>query len=107
MLKRIVGKTILSATLISMLLYTIVLAASGDLDPTFDNDGWVTTDFSWWGPEDSIRDIAIQPNGKIVAVGNLHTNFAVTRYNTDGSLDSTFHIDGRLVTDFGAGDSAY
>ncbi len=40
--------------------------------------------------------IAIQSNGKIIVVGNSNTNptgndsFAIARYNTDGSLDTTF-----------------
>ena len=42
-------------------------AAGGDLDPIFGGDGLVITNF--FGTFDVIHDIAIQPDGKIVAVG--------------------------------------
>jgi uncharacterized delta-60 repeat protein len=83
-----------------------VRAADGDLDPTFDGDGIVTTTFT--GGFAAATDLVIQPDGKIVAVGaggipgffgNL--DFAVARYNTDGSLDTTFGSGGKVATDLG------
>jgi uncharacterized delta-60 repeat protein len=76
--------------------------AAGDLDPTFSDDGMQFTDF---GATDKVDDIAIQADGKIVAVGerrvfNSHSKFAVARYNTDGSLDTTFSGDGIDTIDF-------
>ena len=48
--------------------------------------------------------MAIQPDGKIVAVGSsvfsVNSNFAVARYNVDGTLDPTFGNDGTLTIDF-------
>jgi uncharacterized delta-60 repeat protein len=53
---------------------------------------------------------AIQADGKIVAAGltwdGSNYDFAVVRYNTNGSPDSTFSNDGKLITDFGARDEA-
>ncbi len=50
-----------------------------------------------------------QPDGKIVAVGtNIgpDRDFALARYNTDGSLDTSFSGDGKLATKFGGVDGA-
>ncbi len=77
----------------------------GTLDTTFDSDGKVTTDFN--NKSDAAFAVAIQSDGRIVVVGISGTNgsdndFAVARYNSDGSLDSSFDSDGRAVTDFGS-----
>src|SRR5687768_7541811 len=44
-----------------------VAPATVGLDPSFDGDGRVTTDFE--GQSDQGTDIVIQPDGKIVAAG--------------------------------------
>jgi uncharacterized delta-60 repeat protein len=79
-----------------------VTAAAGDLDPTFGSSGKVTTDFS--GNNNVAEAMAIQPNGKIIAVGSAGqyplVDFALARYNGDGSLDSTFGSGGKVTTDF-------
>ena len=48
-------------------------------------------------------DVALQPDGKIVAVGYGAGGFAVARYNPNGSLDTSFDADGKVATDFGGG----
>ncbi len=85
-----------------------VSAAPGDLDSSFDGDGKVIT---------SIGDVtakayavAIQPDGKTVVAGYATINdngddFAIVRYNVDGSLDSSFGDDGIVTTDIGAGNN--
>lgn len=78
------------------------LNSDGSPDTTFDLDGMVTTDF---GVNSVARCVAIQGDGKIVVGGEAAgpiggTNFALSRYNTDGALDNTFDGDGVLVTDF-------
>jgi uncharacterized delta-60 repeat protein len=77
---------------------------NGSLDITFDGDGRVTTDF---GDTESVRAVAIQADGRIVAVGANLGDFALARYNTNGSLDTSFGGDGKVTTDFGDGDSAH
>jgi uncharacterized delta-60 repeat protein len=68
----------------------------GSLDTTFGGDGKVTTSFS--NDEDWIRAMALQADGKIVAVGrSLYPNVLV-RYTADGSLDASFDGDGRVAT---------
>jgi uncharacterized delta-60 repeat protein len=76
----------------------------GSLDPTFDGDGKVVTDF---GGFDAAHAVAIQSDGKIVAAGDAGTvdaDFALARYNPDGSLDPSFDGNGKAVTAFGADD---
>ncbi len=75
--------------------------ADGSLDPSFGTGGKVITDF---GGSDLGRGVAIQANGKIVAVGYSNYNFALARYNTDGSLDPSFGTGGKVITDFGEND---
>ena len=77
------------------------LAAAGDLDPTFGKDGKVTTSF---GDAGQANALVIQPDGKIVAGGatasNFVQSFGLARYNTDGSLDTTFGDGGKVTTGF-------
>jgi uncharacterized delta-60 repeat protein len=56
----------------------------GSLDTSFGGDGKVTTDF---GGFDQAFEVAIQPNGSVVAAGFTGDDFALARYNRDGSLD--------------------
>ena len=82
----------------------------GSLDPSFDGDGRVAMDFH--DSSDQALGVAIQADGKIVAAGGSRSfgnpnDFALARYNTDGSLDPSFDGDGRLLTDFGASDLGY
>jgi uncharacterized delta-60 repeat protein len=86
-----------------------ITAAPGDLDPTFGNGGIVITrGINGNNPNylSTVGAMAIQPDGKIVVVGEGHDgtfnfcawDFAVVRYNTDGSLDTSFGGTGRVVT---------
>lgn len=84
-------------------LSTVALAADGDLDPAFGVGGKVTTSFDV--PAAAATSVALQPDGKIVAAGWLfdktaNVDFAVARYNPDGSLDETFGLHGKVRTDF-------
>jgi uncharacterized delta-60 repeat protein len=53
---------------------------------------------------DAALGVALQSDGKIVAAGvsssQLNSNFAVARYESDGDLDTTFNVDGKLTIDF-------
>jgi uncharacterized delta-60 repeat protein len=87
---------------------TKAYAAPGDLDPSFDTDGKVTTHFG--SDNDEGRALALQEDGKIVVAGQAYTattdrDFALARYNPDGSLDATFHRDGTVTTPIGSGSS--
>src|SRR5262249_21068332 len=74
----------------------------GSLDKTFAGSGQVTTNLS--SAPDVARDIVIQPDGKILAAGwggggATARDFAVVRYNADGTLDSSFGSKGTVPTD--------
>ena len=64
-------------------------AAPGDLDLSFGGTGKVTTNLS--SGDDSGNSVAIQTDGKIVVAGKSYGDFAVARYNADGSLDTSFN----------------
>jgi uncharacterized delta-60 repeat protein len=73
----------------------------GDLDPTFDGDGLVTTAIGSFHVRG--KAVAIQSDGKIVVAGtqfitHVDGEFVVVRYNNDGSLDTTFNYDGIVTT---------
>ncbi|MGC2237624.1 MAG: hypothetical protein WA584_15785 [Pyrinomonadaceae bacterium] len=75
---------------------------NGSLDTSFDDDGMVLTDIASGGAANAVT---IQPDGKIVAAGsaqNSNQDFAVVRYNADGSLDTSFDGDGKVTTPVGA-----
>jgi uncharacterized delta-60 repeat protein len=85
-------------------------AAPGDLDRSFGLDGKLTTDFA--GGDDLGRAVAVQVDGKIVVAGSSRhgagggEDFALLRYNADGTLDGSFSGDGRLTTDFAGGNDS-
>jgi uncharacterized delta-60 repeat protein len=67
----------------------------------------VLTDFG--STDEEIRDLALQVDGKLVALGETFNAsgvaFALARYEPDGSLDSLFGARGLVTTDFGSGDA--
>ena len=75
---------------------------------TTPQNGIITTDISGLGSEDYLFSVTLQPDGKIIAAGASDGNFALVRYNSNGSLDTSFDSDGKIITDFGSSDdSAY
>ncbi len=80
---------------------------NGSLDESFDDDGIVTTSIG--SGNAYAQSVAIQSDGKIVVTGWNHngsnTDFALVRYNTDGSLDASFDNDGIVTTQVGSDDS--
>ncbi len=86
-------------------------STDGSLDASFGGTGIVTTAIDSYSAAESI---AIQADGRIVVAGwhqnstHDHSGFAIVRYNSNGSLDTSFDGDGKLTTDFGnANDVAY
>ncbi|HLQ44680.1 MAG TPA: delta-60 repeat domain-containing protein, partial [Planctomycetaceae bacterium] len=75
--------------------------ASGVLDTSFDTDGKLTTAIGT--RSDEAYGVALQADGKIVAAGRAYMSgydFAAVRYNSDGSLDTSFDTDGKVTTKF-------
>jgi uncharacterized delta-60 repeat protein len=48
----------------------------------------------------SVNDIAVQPDGKIVAVGSVEDEFLLIRFSPDGSPDETFGNSGIVLSNF-------
>jgi uncharacterized delta-60 repeat protein len=85
---------------------------TGSLDPTFGTGGKVTTSFG--GKPSRGQDMVLQPDGRIVVAGvtftgtdaDFNVDFAMARYNPDGTLDTAFGTGGKVVTDFSRADFA-
>ena len=85
--------------------------ANGVLEDDFGNGGLVVTGI---GLSSVARDVTTQPDGKLIVAGGatdslsdpVAVDFALARYNPDGSLDMSFGEDGRVTTDFGSADQA-
>src|SRR4051794_33506152 len=72
---------------------------AGALDPTFGAAGRVTTNFvGMFSGFDEAQSVVIQPDQKIVVAGfsdaGGNNDFALARYNPDGTLDATFGTGG-------------
>ena len=84
---------------------TSASATPGDLDATFGTGGKVTTPIGSF--YDEAHALVVQPDGKLVAAGYTYTSgydFALVRYNTDGSLDTGFGTGGKVTTGIGTAD---
>ena len=90
--------------------------AAGTLDDTFGTvvsgstrSGKVTSSLGMPGSYDLVNAVAVQPDGRIVAVGYAGSQFALARYTADGAPDITFgadndadgNMDGYTVTPIG------
>jgi uncharacterized delta-60 repeat protein len=77
---------------------------NGALDSSFDGDGSLVMHFSG---SDYLHDLALQANGRIVAVGVSAGagDIAVARFLPDGAPDSTFDGDGRREVDLGGNET--
>jgi uncharacterized delta-60 repeat protein len=79
--------------------------ADGTLDTTFGSGGVVAVAFGS-GLDVEAQDVVVQPDGRIVVGGHVGarfgspSDFALARYEADGSPDTTFGVAGAVVTDF-------
>ena len=97
--------SLLASLAILLFVSTLAAAQAGQLDPTFGQGGIVTADFG--DQINSNRAVAgavtVQQDGKILVCGGIpsSTGFpvaAIARYNTNGSLDTSFGTSGFAVT---------
>ena len=83
----------------------------GSLDQGFGNGGQLKTHFPGvFNTGTTASSAALQADGKLVVAGTYknegtHRQFAMARYNTDGTLDSKFGSAGEVMTTAGLGDS--
>lgn len=86
----------------------IRLNTDGTQDLSFGIKGIVKTDFSSFGSEitdDSVYDLLVQPDNKIVVAGLSGKplsgfNYSLSRYNENGTLDETFGTNGKISSVF-------
>lgn len=87
---------------------TVTNAAPGSLHSGFGSGGKVTANY---GASESAAAVAVGSNGKIVVAGTSTTfgqrDIAVLRYNSNGSLDTSFSGDGGVLTDIGFGSTDF
>jgi uncharacterized delta-60 repeat protein len=87
-------------------LVAIRLRSDGTVDAGFGNNGYVVHDYGDF--EYRATEVAIQPDGKIVMGGptesGVNFDFALWRWNNDGSRDFSFGKESMLITDFGGND---
>jgi len=85
------------------------MTSSGGIDPSFSSDGFTTASFSSFGDHSSfVEELLIQRDGKILAIGSViesltlgTENFALARFNPNGTFDTSFKGDGTTDYDFG------
>jgi len=79
--------------------------SNGTPDNTFGFGGFNAVDFM--GGPDYGWALALQPDGKIVVAGTVFNGarnvFGVARFDSDGTLDNTFDVDGRQLVEFSVG----
>ncbi len=80
--------------------YNLGAAQAGQLDQTFGTGGAVVTNFPTNNQYDMAKAIAFQKDGKIVVAGYGGANVGITRYNSDGTLDTTFGTAGFIIASF-------
>ena len=105
------SRVVVVAVIVSLAFSAVAIAAAGDLDTSFSGDGKQMTDFGF-GADDAASDVVIQADGKIVAAGTAAggatgNDFALARYNPNGSLDPSFSGDGRKRLSFGGDERAF
>ena len=78
--------------------------SNGSLDASFGSNGRQTTNINSY--QDDIVSLAIQRDGKIIAAGytviGSYIGFSMARYNTNGTIDSSFGSGGIVVTKIGS-----
>ncbi len=81
----------------------------GTLDTSFGTNGFAVSDITFTNPDDMSGDIILQDDGKIVMTGKYSDGsklvFLVARFNSNGSIDTSFGTDGITTTEIGTGDA--
>lgn len=104
------GKIVFGATYSTGAYSDFILARyniDGSLDYSFGTDGKVITSIGEY--HDKCSSIAMQSDGKIVAAGSTSIeafdkiDFAIVRYNADGTIDNSFGNNGIVTTNIGLG----
>lgn len=96
--------TLIMMTVFAVLTPTFGLAAAGDLDSTFGhfgNDGIASLG------DMSTREMALLPDGKILAIGSNGPNLVIRRLEHNGESDLNFGTNGKVSIDLGDDDDFF
>ena len=87
---------------------------NGSVDTTFGTNGVITNNFNLMADltnnpgSEMLKNIVVQPDGKLIVgldtFDSSHYHFLITRFNSNGSLDTTFGTAGEVTTAFGTSD---
>ena len=85
--------------LLLLLVFANGFSQNAVLDTTFGINGKVTTSLTLAATYIGIKSTEIQSDGKILACGNINNllRYVLTRYNHDGTLDTTFGNQGMVI----------
>ncbi len=99
------GKSVVAGRSWNGVNYDFALARygiDGQLDTSFGSGGKVTTPFG--SSDDFAASLALQTDGKLVVAGSTwngtNYDFALARFNTNGTLDTAFDTDGKVTNTF-------
>lgn len=108
--KIIAGGNLYNATFSISHFVLLRFGSNGILDTTFGTNGRVVTNLS--ENLDRMTSLILQNDGKIMASGSTsddstYSDFAMVRYNSDGSEDSSFGNNGKVITSVRTWDFGY
>ena len=93
---------------------TIGSAAPGDLDPTWGNGGIAVASLGIQNTQDIPNFLHTQPDGKIIVSGYENNGSSpgpfvsfIARFNANGTLDTSFGTDGKILSSAGGGEYFY
>jgi uncharacterized delta-60 repeat protein len=110
------GKILLGGTSIvgfeSNTLGLVRFNIDGSLDTSFDVDGMVVSNINYWGFE-SGNSVALQTDHKILLAGSYYdyesgaNGFIISRFNDNGSLDTSFNGTGKVYSQLSFSGTCY
>ncbi|MBS1729290.1 MAG: T9SS type A sorting domain-containing protein [Bacteroidetes bacterium] len=80
-----------------LLISISIFGQQGKTQSQLWNAGKITTNV---GNNATLRSMILQPDGKLIAVGNIDSSFVIVRYRQNGQLDNSFGISGKVYTPF-------
>ncbi|HEX8105689.1 MAG TPA: delta-60 repeat domain-containing protein [Solirubrobacteraceae bacterium] len=94
---------VLACLLLALAFAPAAAAAPADLDAGFGDGGIVVDHFGGESLSTYLGELALQPDGKVLAAGTANQELAIARYRADGMPDSEFSDDGKATVSFAAG----
>ncbi|MDO9353048.1 MAG: delta-60 repeat domain-containing protein, partial [Solirubrobacteraceae bacterium] len=80
---------------------------AANTSPRFGTASGGSTTLDMGTANDMATAVVVQPDGKVILGGYTSGDFALARYQRDGTIDTTFGSAGKVTTDFGATDAGF